>query len=214
MMSALIDTPASVMMAIALSMAMIAVAVFTWFYHDTKHRDLDSWIQYGFSGDTLRHVLIYYRSMGISMLIFYVLFVVSCLALQSEGFRLFVDRDHNPVTAGPIGAALFGLDLVLRGGFFDIMEHFELSVTPLLMDRSDRWFVIYCFVFRIYYGLTLIRIALSFVWIWARLARARKAYNGEAPRYSEGLKRRGLRLRLRPRPRLLQGAQRESGGKP
>lgn len=198
MMPALIDMSASVMMAIALSIAMVVIAVFTWFYHDTKHRDLDDWVQYGFSRDTLRHVLIYYRSMGISMLVFYVLFVVSCLALQSERIGLFVDRAGNPVAAGPIGAALFGLDLVLRGGFFDIMEHFELSVTPILMDRSNEWFVIYCFVFRIYYGLTLIRIALSFVWIWARMRRARIAYSSDA-RQPEGLRRRGFRLRLRPR---------------
>lgn len=197
-MLALIDMSASVIMAIGLSIAMIVIAVLTWFYHDTKHRDLDEWIQFGFSGDTLRHVLIYYRSMGISMLVFYVLFVVSCLFLQSDRIALFVDRDNNPIAAGPIGAALFGLDLVLRGGFFDIMEHFELSVTPVLMDRSNRWFVIYCFVFRIYYGLTLIRIALSFVWIWARIRRARRAYFNEGPRQPEGLKRRGLRLRLRP----------------
>lgn len=197
-MLALIEMSASVIMATGLSVAMIVIAVLTWFYHDTKHRDLDDWIQFGFSRDTLRHVLIYYRSMGISMLVFYVLFVVSCLFLQSDRIALFVDRDNNPISAGPIGAALFGLDLVLRGGFFDIMEHFELSVTPVLMDRSNRWFVIYCFVFRIYYGLTLIRIALSFVWIWARIRRARRAYSNEGVRQPEGLKRRGLRLRLRP----------------
>jgi hypothetical protein len=198
MMLAQINMSASVLMAIGLSVAMIVIAVLTWFYHDTKHRDLDEWIQFGFSGDTLRHVLIYYRSMGISMLVFYVLFVVSCLFLQSDRIALFVDRDNNPVSAGPIGAALFGLDLVLRGGFFDIMEHFELSVTPVLMDRSNRWFVIYCFVFRIYYGLTLIRIALSFVWIWARIKRVRRVYDNEGLRQPEGLKQRGLRLRLRP----------------
>ena len=210
-MPVLIDTPASVMMAIALSLAMIVVAFFTWFYHDTKHRDLDDWIQYGFSGDTWRHVLIYYRSMGISMLVFYVLFVVNCLALQSDHIGLFTDADHKPTAAGPIGAALFGLDLVLRGGFFDIMEHFELSVTPIFMHRSNKWFVIYCFVFRIYYGLTLIRIALSFAWIWARMRRARKVWYSEAIPQPENFKRRGFRLRLRPRLRskLLRRARQE-----
>ncbi|CFX16879.1 membrane protein of unknown function [Candidatus Filomicrobium marinum] len=199
MMPALINMSASVIMAIALSIAMIVMAILTWFFHDTKHRDLDDWIQYGFSGDTLRHVLIYYRSMGISMLVFYILFVVSCLFLQSDGIGLFVDSDNNPISAGPIGAALFGLDLVLRGGFFDIMEHFEISVTPILMDRSNQWFVIYCFVFRIYYGLTLIRIALSFVWIWARMRRVRRTLYGEVRQPRERSKRHGFRLRLRER---------------
>ena len=45
----------SITFAIVLSIAMIVVAVLTWFYHDMKHRDLDSWVQYGFSVETLRH---------------------------------------------------------------------------------------------------------------------------------------------------------------
>lgn len=161
-------------LAVALSLAMTIAAVWTWFYHDSKHRDLDSWIEYGFSRDTLRHVLIYYRSMGVSMLVFYILFVASCLLLQSDGARIFVNAHGEPVRAGPIATAFFALDLVLRGGFFDIMEHFELAVTAVFMNRALRWFVIYAFIFRMYYGLTLIRIAVSFVWIWAKLHSIRK----------------------------------------
>lgn len=186
----------SVGMAWFLTVAMVTVAVLTWFYHDNKHRDLDSWIEYGFSGDTLRHALIYYRSMFISMAVFYVLFVVSCLALQSDGYQLFVTKEGEPVVAGPVGSAFFGLDLVLRGGFFDVMEHFNLSTTSLLMDRSNRWFVLYCFAFRIYYGLTLIRIAFSFVWIWAKIRQARRGAG--APLMSGRTKTR-RRLRLRPK---------------
>jgi hypothetical protein len=162
-----------VILAIALTLAMTAAAIWTWFYHDSKHRDLDSWIEYGFSRDTLRHVLIYYRSMGISMLVFYILFVVSCLLLQAEGQQIFVSSSGSPARAGAISTAFFALDLVLRGGFFDVMEHFELSVSAVYMNRALRWFVWYAFVFRIYYGLTLIRIAVSFVWIWAKLHTAR-----------------------------------------
>ncbi len=185
----------SITFAIALSLAMVVVAVLTWFYHDMKHRDLDSWVQYGFSVETLRHVVLYYRFMGISMLVFYVLFTVSCLMLESAGYSLFVYRNGEPVDAGPIGAAMFTLDLVLRGGFFDIMEHFELSASPLLMDRSNGWFLVYCFVFRIYYALTLMRILVSFIWIWVRIGRARRSH--VLPVDDEGLRRRGLRLRLR-----------------
>ncbi len=189
----------SVTFAIVLSIAMIVVAILTWFYHDMKHRDLDSWVQYGFSVETLRHAILYYRFMGISMLVFYVLFTVSCLMLQSAGYSLFVYRDGEPVAAGPVGAAMFTLDLVLRGGFFDIMEHFELSASPLLMNRSNTWFVIYCFVFRIYYALTLMRILVSFIWIWVRIGRARRSHGLTVD--NEGLRRRGLRLRIPRRKR-------------
>ncbi|MDX2259519.1 MAG: hypothetical protein NW205_11455 [Hyphomicrobiaceae bacterium] len=191
----------SVLMALGLALAMIMVAVLTWFFHDTKHRDLESWIEYGFSGDTMRHVLVYYRSMGLSMLAFYVLFVVSCLVLQADGHVLFAAANGEAIVAGPVGAAMFGLDLVLRGGFFDVMEHFELSASPILMYRENGWFVLYCFVFRIYYGLTLLRIAVSFAMIWTRARRARRAVEGPAEAQSDAPTRRGLRLRFKPRGR-------------
>lgn len=187
----------SITFALVLTLAMIVVSFLTWFYHDTKHRDLDSWIQYGFSVDTLRHAILYYRFMGISMLVFYILFTVSCLMLQSGGHQLFIYRNGEPVAAGPLGASMFSADLVLRGGFFDVMEHFEMSISPILMNRDNGWFVLYCFVFRIYYALTLMRILVSFVWIWVRIRKAREAY-GLAPPKKAGLKRRGFRLRLRP----------------
>lgn len=172
-MLALSNPSVPTIFAAGLSVAMAAVAFLTWFYHDSKHRDLDSWIQYGFSGDTLRHVLLYYRSMFVSMLVFYVLFVLTCILLQGETQELFTE-DGRVVAAGPFGIAVFSLDLVLRGGLFDIMEHFDLHVTALQMNRAAPWFVIYCFVFRMYYSLTLIRLALSFAWIWARIYSARK----------------------------------------
>jgi hypothetical protein len=192
-------------MALGLTAAMIAVAVLTWFFHDTKHRDLESWIEFGFSGDTRRHVLLYYRSMGLSMLAFYVLFVVSCLVLQADGHVLFADHEGHAIAAGPIGAALFGLDLVLKGGFFDIMEHFELSASPILMNRENGWFVLYAFVFRIYYGLTLLRIAVSFALIWTRLRRVRRAIDGPDEPQEAPKPRRGLRLRLRSHERGTRG---------
>lgn len=191
----------SVSIAVAVSVAMAVVAFLTWFYHDTKHRDLDEWVRYGFSGDTLAHVLTYYRSMGISMLVFYILFAVSCLALQSDGNRLFVNAAGEQVAAGPIGAAFFALDLVLRGGFFDIMEHFELRTTTLYMDRSNTWFVLYCFVFRIYFALTLIRIAFSFIWIWAKIRQARRTLLDEVQASANEARRRRRRFLFRPKRR-------------
>jgi hypothetical protein len=199
----------SITFALLLSVAMVVVAVLTWFYHDTKHRDLDDWVQYGFSVETLRHALLYYRSMGISMLVFYVLFTVNCLMLQSDGFKLFTYRSGEEITAGPVGAALFTFDLVARGGLFDVMEHFELSTSPIVMNRANFWFVIYCFVFRIYYALTLMRIVASFVWIWVRIRRAREAYGVASPTKGKGVRRRGLRLRLRS-PRKQRTAKSEN----
>jgi hypothetical protein len=163
-----------VLFAIGLTIAMTIVAILTWFFHDRKHDELEQWVQYGFSRETLRHALLYYRSMATSMLVFLVLFVISCLMLQAEGAALFWDHARQPTAGGPVGTTVFAIDLVLRGGFFDIMEHFDLSVTQLQMNRQNRWFVWYCFAFRMYYGLTLIRIAFSFAWIWAKIHAARR----------------------------------------
>jgi hypothetical protein len=163
----------SIWICLALSVAMIAYATATWFLHDSKHRDLDAWVDYGFSRETLRHALLYYRFMALSSVIFYVLFTVSCLLLQSEGTVIFKD-DTGPVIAGPIGTALFSLDLVLRGAFFDFMQHFDLRLATVQMNRKAFWFVWYAFVFRMYYGLILLRVLASFAWIWTKIRLVRQ----------------------------------------
>lgn len=166
----------SLILALALAVAMAGNAVFTWFFHDRKHQELYHWVEYGFSRDTLRHALMYYRFMGLSMLVFLVLFVISCLLLQADGYQLFTDqrRGGNPASGGLIATTFFAIDLVLRGAFFDVMEHFDLAVTHIHMNRASRGFVWYCFVFRTYYGLTLLRFIVSFAWIWTRIEAARK----------------------------------------
>ncbi len=166
----------SLILALGLAAAMAANAVFTWFFHDRKHHELDHWVEYGFSRDTLRHALMYYRFMGLSMLVFLVLFVTSCLLLQADGYTLFTDarRVGNPAAGGLIATTFFAIDLMLRGAFFDVMEHFDLAVTHLHMNRASRGFVWYCFVFRTYFGLTLLRLLVSFVWIWTKIEAARK----------------------------------------
>lgn len=170
----------SVWVSLALAVAMIAVAGFTWFYHDSKHRDLDSWVDYGFSRQTLHHALLYYRFMGLSIIVFYALFTVSCLMLQSDGYLIFAD-DKGPTAAGPFATAIFALDLVLRGAFFDYMQHFDLKVTHLLMNRKMRWFVWYAFVFRMYYGLILIRLLVSFAWIFGKIRFKRQRHDEGLP---------------------------------
>lgn len=70
---------------------------------------------------------------------------------------------------------LFALDLVLRGGFFDFMQHFDLRISHVWMNKKAWGFVWYAFVFRMFYGLTLLRILISFIWIYGKIRRARDA---------------------------------------
>lgn len=166
-----IDLSLSVLMALVMSLFLSSTAMFIFFYHDRKYEDLDQWIDYGFSRETLKHVLIYYRFIAISMLVFYVLFTVNLLLFQSEGIDIYVEGRH-----GIIASAFFAFDLVTRGAFFDVMEHWDLHLTPLHMNRKLFWFVTYCFVFRMFYALTLIRVVISFAWIWTKIRAARKQY--------------------------------------
>jgi hypothetical protein len=170
-----------VIAAIAIAAAMIGTLVFILFYHDRKHEELDQWVDYAFSRNALRNALGYYRFMAVSMLFFYIAFTISCLWLQAGGHVLFTDvrRGTSALTGGPISTSLFVLDLVLRGGFFDIMEHFDLHMTHLQMNWGSRWFIWYCFIFRTYYGLTLIKILYSFVWIYGKISLARKSRRGD-----------------------------------
>jgi hypothetical protein len=163
------------MFAIAIAATMVMTTVFIIFYHDRKHSELDQWVAYSSRGDTLRHALTYYRFMAVSMIVFYVLFTISCLLLQAEGHQIFT-HSSEAFFAGPIGTALFAFDLVLRGGFFDVMQHFNLSVTPIQMNRQAPWFVWYAFVFRMFYGLTLMKILFSFIWIYGRIRVSRQMH--------------------------------------
>lgn len=174
-MLAVLNTTPAVLVAIATAALMIAASVFILFYHDRKHEELDQWVDFSLSREALRHAAMYYRFMTVSMLVFYVLFTISCLLLQAEGHQIFSDG-KEPIHAGPIGASLFTIDLVLRGGFFDIMEHFSLGVSPITMNRKVFWFVWYAFVFRMFYALTLIKILISFVWIYGKIRMARQDF--------------------------------------
>jgi len=163
----------SLLAAVVISAMMIGTVIFILFYHDSKHEELDRWVDFSFSGNTLRQALGYYRFMAVSMLFFYVLFTCSCLYLQYDGFKVFSDG-KQPVFGGPISVALFSLDLVLRGGFFDVMEHFDLRLTTLFINKQYMWFWIYSFIFRIFYALTLIKILISFAWIYGKIRIARR----------------------------------------
>jgi hypothetical protein len=55
------------------------------------------------------------------------------------------------------------------------MQHFDLHVTALHMNRGNPWFVWYAFVFRMFYGFTMFKILLSFFWIYGKIRIARQA---------------------------------------
>lgn len=170
------DLQASILVAIVTSVMMVGTVIFIIFYHDAKHEEIDRWVDFSFSGNTLRDALGYYRFMAVSMLFFYILFTCSCLYLQYDGFMIFSDQAHQPVYGGPIATSFFALDLVLRGGFFDLMEHFDLRITTLYINKGSMWFWIYSFIFRIFYGLTLIKMVISFAWIYGKIRLARRAH--------------------------------------
>ncbi len=162
----------SIIFALAFSLAMMVVALTLFFTHDRNHEDLEASVDYSFSGETMRRALNYYRVLGAAMLAAYVLFVFSCLHIQWEGHQVFA-RDGTPTWAGPIQVMLFGIDLVLRGGFFDFMQHFDLHVSQVWMNRQTTWFVWYSFIFRMFFALTLLRMLISFFWIYSKMNRVR-----------------------------------------
>ncbi len=156
--------------AIANSLAMIIASVFVLFVHDRKHEDIEQSVDFSFSAETLRRVLGYYRTMAVLMALFFVVFVASLIALQRfADLTLFAEGK-----AFYLSMVFFTLDLVLRGAFFDWMEHFNISVSPLSMNRELSSFVWYAFVFRMFFALTLLKILVSFAWIWGKVRRALK----------------------------------------
>jgi hypothetical protein len=168
----------SVIFALALSVAMTVVGLTLFFTHDRKHDDLEQWVDFSFSRETLRQALNYYRLLGYAMVTAYVLFVVNCLHLQWDGYQVFAESNlpgAKPIWAGPITVMLFALDLVLRGGFFDFMQHFDIGVSHAWMNRRAWGFVWYSFIFRMFFGLTLLRILISFIWIYGKIRRVKEA---------------------------------------
>ncbi len=178
-MLAIVSPPFAILLAILLTIVMGAMSVYIVFTHQERQEEIDSWVDYSFSRETLRRAFFYYRWIGVSMIVVYVMFTVSCLLLQAEGYAIFSDG-RGPVTAGPIATSFFTIDLMLRGGLFDFMQHFDLRVTHLLLNRKLPWFVWYSFVFRMFYGLTLIRLLFSLAWVMAKVRVMRQRQNDSA----------------------------------
>ena len=164
----------SVLLALGIAVAMIAVASYIVFSHDAKHEQFEEWVDFSFTTESLRRAIDYYRFMAVSMLFTYIFFTSSCVWLQADGYRIFAENGI-PVAASPIAVALFTLDLTLRGGFFDFMQHFDLSLSHLHMNRQMRWFVWYAFAYRMFYGLTMFKILFSFLWIYGKIRLNRQA---------------------------------------
>ena len=164
----------AVLFALVITIAMIAVASYIVFSHDAKHEQFEEWVDFSFTADSLRRALDYYRFMAVSMLFTYVFFTTSCVWLQASGYEIFAEAG-KPTHASPIAVALFTLDLTLRGGFFDFMQHFDLSLSQHHMNRQLRWFVWYAFVYRMFYGFTMFKILFSFLWIYGKIRINRQA---------------------------------------
>ena len=167
----------SIIFALALSVAMCVVGVTLLFTHDRKHDELDQWVDFSFSRDTLRQALNYYRLLGYAMAAAYVLFVLNCIHLQWDGYQIFAENNlpgAKPTWANPILVMLFAADLVLRGGFFDFMQHFDWGISHVWMNRKAWGFVWYAFIFRMFFGLTLLRILISFIWIYGKIRRMKE----------------------------------------
>jgi hypothetical protein len=167
-MPAMVMPSFAILLAIALTVAMTIMSTYIVFTHQERQEEIDSWLDYSFSREMLRRAFFYYRWIGVSMIVFYVLFTISCLLLQAEGYLIFSDG-KAPVLAGPIATSFFTIDLMLRGGLFDFMQHFDLRATHLYLNRQAPWFVWYSFVFRMFYGLTLLRLLFSLAWVSAKV---------------------------------------------
>ena len=170
----------SVLFSLMVSAAMMGGLTYILFQHDRNHEKFEEWVDFAFNAESLRRALDYYRFMAVSMLFTYVLFTVSAVWLQWDGFALFKDNGVA-VRASPIAVSMFTLDLVLRGGFFDFMQHFDVSLSHVHMNRQLRGFVWYAFLFRMFYGLTMFKILFSFLWMafkmrlgWQAQRRARE----------------------------------------
>ncbi len=164
----------SVLFAIFSAFAMIGVAGYILFQHDRNHEQFEAWVDFSFTSEALARALDYYRFMAVSMLFTYVAFTLSAVWLQADGFPLFTENG-KVVRASPIAVSLFTMDLVLRGGFFDFMQHFDLTLSHVYMNRKIRGFVWYSFIFRMFYGLTMFKILLSFLWIYGKIRLNRQA---------------------------------------
>lgn len=167
-MFALATPSFAILLAIVLTIAMTVMSIYIVFTHQERQEEIDRWVDYSFSGEMLRQAFFYYRWTGVSMIVIYVLFTISCLLLQHEGYVIFTDG-RAPVTAGPIATSFFTIDLTLRGGLFDFMQHFDLRATHLYLNRAAPWFVWYSFVFRMFFGLTLVRLLFSLAWVLAKV---------------------------------------------
>ena len=68
----------SILLAIVLTVAMSIMSIYIVFTHQERQEEIDSWVDYSFSRETLRRAFFYYRWIGVSMIVFYVLFTISC----------------------------------------------------------------------------------------------------------------------------------------
>ena len=161
----------SVAFSLLVSFAILVGLTYIVFQHDANHKKFEESVDFAFNAETLRRAIDYYRFMAVWMLFTYVAFTLSAVWLQADGYPLFAELGHpkTHVKASPIAVAMFTLDLVLRGAFFDFMQHFDVTLSHVSMYRPNARFVWYSFLFRMFFGLTMLKILLSFIWILAKI---------------------------------------------
>ena len=165
--------------AIAVSAAMTFTAISVVFFHDRKYGDIEQLVDYSFSAGVLKRIALYFRGFGVVMAFFFLLFSMSVYLLQRVDDLILFEEGQVSL----LSIMLFAFDLVARGAFFDWMEHFQLRLTPLDMNREHFWFVIYTFVFRMFYALTLLRVLISFAWLYRKVQIARRQHFETGPEH-------------------------------
>jgi len=169
-------------MALILAGAFIASTIYVVFFHHRHLANMEQWVEYSYSHTIFRRTIIYFRVIAITMAVYFVLFTISLLTLEYwGGYQIFKEGK-----TGLFGIVIFAFDMVCRGAFFDFMEHFDLSLSYVTMNRENFWFVIYAFIFRMFYAMSLLRIIISSAWIFGKISKVRRGMSeAEHDRFME-----------------------------
>ena len=139
----------------ALLIGFILTCFASWFYIDEADRET-----------------IARRNSAYRVASFHLLALAFVFVSFATSVRGLVDAGEQPFTEANVSLAeiySFSADLALKGMFFDVMEHFKLTTTRLELNRNYTFFVWYSFIFRLYFSLMGVKIAISGLAAFARL---------------------------------------------
>jgi hypothetical protein len=75
---------------------------------------------------------------------------VFCFYLSILGWSRVNGSVFNQPDVSAVSVLFYQLDLMLRGGLFDFMEHTQRSVSPIRINQSATAFVYYTLLFRMF----------------------------------------------------------------